>query len=152
MIIILSGVFLSYSNGAKMTLDRTQIEKIGNELISNVEKIYFLGSNNKITYKANFPDGIVNMTIEHRNNSNSTDNIYFDYLNISYYVNGNISSSLFTANENYIRFNCSKCTNGPRIADNWTSYYNDTSDFVGGPKTIKIYSMGDYVNIDFVKD
>jgi len=151
MIIVLSGVFFSYSNEAKASLDKTQIEKVGNELISNVEKIYFLGSGNRITYKASFPEGIANMSIEHRNNSNSTTDINFDYINITYYTHGNISSSLFTANENYIRFNCSRCINEPNIGGNWTSYYNDTSDFAGGAKTIKIYSMGDYVNIDFVK-
>ena len=41
MIIALSGVFFSYSSEAKLSLDKTQLEKIGGELISNIEKIYF---------------------------------------------------------------------------------------------------------------
>ena len=151
LIAVLSGIFFSYSNSAESNLNRIQIEKIGKEIISNVEKIYFLGSGNKITYKANFPSGISNITIVHMNNSNSTTKILFDYLNITYYNNGNLTSSIFTANQNYIRFNCSKCYNGPIVNGSWISYYNDTSDITGGTKTIEIYSEGNYVNIDFVK-
>ncbi len=153
MIIVLSGVFLSYSTGAKSSLDKSQIENIGNGIMENVEKIYFMGDGNRVTYNVNFPEGIKNMSIYHMNLSNSTDDIYFDYLNISYYYEGSGEiSNIFTTNENYIRFNCSRCYHGPIINGSGVSYFNYTSDFAGGPKKIRIYSMGDYVNIEFIRD
>ena len=151
IIAILGGIFFTYSSDAKDTLDEKQLSKIGDELMSNIEKIYFLGSNNMITFNSKFPEGIQNFTIVHKNNSNLTTVIEFDYLNITYISNGKINSNIFSTNENYIRFNCSKCYHTNNINGTYTSYFN-SSDFTGGSKKLKILSKGSYVQIDFINE
>lgn len=152
MIIILSGIFFSYSSEASSSLSKDQINKIGNEIILNIDKIYFLGSGNKITINTLFPDSINNISIYHMNISNGTGYNQFDYLNISQITsNSQIVSNIFTANENYIRFNCENCKNTTKVNGSWISYFNDTSDFSGGPKLIIIKSSDNFVYIDFDK-
>jgi len=156
MIIIFAGIFFTYSSEAKIEMDKTQIETIGNNLITNIEKIYFMGYGNQYLYKTNFPKNFINLTIHHINNSNSTNEIYFDYLNMTYMVDKRIISSIFTTKEDYIRFNCSLCNHTINIGGNWTSYYgsytkNDSALMSWGPKEIEIKSKGDYVLIDFMR-
>ncbi len=151
VILILGGIFFNYSTGAKNTLDEKQLEKTGNELITNIEKIYFLGNNNMITFSANFPEGIDNFTIVHKNTTDGTTNFEYDYLNISYISDKEIIDTIFTSNENYIRFNCSKCYHTTNINGSYISYFN-SSDFSGGAKRIKIQSKGDYIQLDFIKE
>lgn len=146
IITILGGIFFNYSNESKNTLDNNQIDKIGNELMSNIEKIYFLGNNNMISLNTQFPEGITNFTIEHRNISSNQ----FEYLNITYLGNKGLSSNIFQTSENYIRFNCTNCYHTTNVNGNYTSYYNE-SDFSGGSKKIKILSKGNYVEISFIK-
>ncbi len=158
LILVLSGIFFSYSSGASESLGEDQIRKIGNTIMNNVAKIYFLGSGNKITVKASFPDGIGNISIIHMNISNSSgDYNQFDILNISYGNNGGgnsltLNSNIFYTNELYIRFDCNRCTNTTPINGNWISYYNDTSDFSQGAKRISIKSSNNTVYIDFIKE
>ena len=45
IIIILAGVFVNYSNSAKKSLDKQQLSNIGDDLISNIEKVYFTCQN-----------------------------------------------------------------------------------------------------------
>lgn len=148
--VILGGIFFTYSYDAKSELDQKQITKTCDELMSNIEKIYFLGNNNMITLTSKFPDGIDNFTIVHINNSNLTTSMEFDYINVSYISNNVLVSNIFSTKENYIRFNCSSCYHTVKVNGNYTSYFN-TSDFSGGVKKIKITSKSDYVQIDFVK-
>lgn len=146
IILIMAGIFFTYTMGAKDTLDRKQIEKIGEEIMFNAEQVYFLGQGNRVTINTNFPDKITNITIMHRNTSDNTATV--DMLNISYVMNKNIISSIFTTSELYIRFNCTLCYVDPSSN---TSYYN-TSDFSVGPKRIRVTSHGDWVSIDFAKE
>ena len=147
LILILSGLYLTYSSGNTDTLNRQQVDKIGRDIISNVEKIYFLGEGNRVTYSTNFPEDIRNLSIHHANNSNATDTIVFDYLNITYTLDSQHASSIFTAKENYIRFNCTNCNHYP--SQNVSVY--EPSDFSGGTKKLRIESEGDWVSVDFVK-
>lgn len=151
IILMLGGIFFSYSNGAKNTLDQKQIDKVGNEIISNIEKIYFLGNNNMITMGFKLPEGIENISILHLNISDGTTYNTYDYLNISYMSENLIVDSLFTTKENYIYFNCTNCTHSVNLNGNYTSYYN-SYDYTGGTKLMKIQSKGDYVTIDFVRE
>lgn len=151
IIIILGGIFFSFSGEAKSSLDQKQLQKTGDEIISNIEKIYFLGNNNMITLTSTFPDGIDNFTIEHVNNSNGGTYVVFDYLNISYIGDKGTVSNTFTTKETYTRFNCTKCYHTTNIGGNYTSYFN-SSDYTGGVKKMKIQSRGDFVSIDFVNE
>lgn len=144
IIIIMSGIFFNYTSEAKQSLDKSQIDKIGNDIISNIENIYFIGQGNKITMKAKFPDYIENFTIHHTNNTLGEK---FDYLNFTIQGEKIFTNQLFLTKELYIRFNCSSCYHN-NITN--ISYYN-SSDFSGGLKVIKIESRENYVTLDFVK-
>lgn len=146
LILILSAIFISYSAESKKELDRSQISQIGTQLMINVEKIYFLGDGNKITMVTNFPDNINNLSIHHSQNPDTGEN--FDYLVFSLGVENNSDDHVFMPNDLYIRFNCTDCRHD--YTSN-VSYYNDTSMFSGGKKRIKLESVGDYVNIGFVR-
>lgn len=143
IILIMSGIFFSYTDEAQQNLDKSQIDKIGNDIISNIEKIYFIGEGNKITMKANFPDNIENLTIHHTSNSLGEK---FDILNFTIISDKTFTYQLFLTKELYIRFNCSNCNHD--IIKN-ISYY-ESSDFLEGFKVIKIENLGDYVTLDFV--
>ena len=41
IIVVLGGIFFTYSTDARDELDQKQLRKTGDEIISNVEKIYF---------------------------------------------------------------------------------------------------------------
>ncbi len=144
IIMIMSGLFFSYYQSEKATLDSKFLQKIGQNIMEKTEKIYFLGEGNKVTIETKFPDNIINMTIHHENISG----LEFDILNISYLDDGNLNFLLFTANEPYIRFNCTKCFSNVTTSPN-RSYYNNSADFTGGDKRIKVESYGDWVSIDF---
>ncbi|MCA9496194.1 MAG: hypothetical protein KC589_04585 [Nanoarchaeota archaeon] len=153
LILLLGSLFFSYSSGAKSELDQRQIEKFAGEMITNIEKVYFLGQGNRVTMKTRFPNGIENFSIIHINSSNPSNpgsSILFDQLSVTYYFEDQIVNNLFETRDFYIRFNCTACSNSANVGGNWTSYFN-SSDFSGGAKQIRIESMGDWVNIYFYK-
>jgi len=142
---IVAGVFFSYVNETKQSLDKQQIDNIANEVISNIEKIYFLGKGNRLTTSANFPVGIENISIHHKKTPQGEP---FDYLNISFYQDGVFISNIYETKETYIQFNCTLCN---KIPSQNISYYN-SSDYSAGIKNIKIESKGTWINVDFVND
>lgn len=150
IIMILSGVFFSYFNSAKQNLDKQQLTNIGNDLISNIERIYFMGSGNRITQQSNFPDGIVNFTIEHFNISNGTNYNQFEVINITFYDSIAESSLLFYPIETYVKIDCDRCQNTTPLNGNYTSYFNQ-SMFSQGPKEIRLETRGDTVYLSFTR-
>ncbi len=150
IILILAGIFVSYSNGAKKNLDQQQLRNIGDEIISNSERVYFLGTGNRVTQKSNFPDGIVNFTIVHMNISNGTGYNQFDLINITFHDSGNVENLIFYPNELYIRLNSTKCYHTPVVNGSWSSYFN-VSTFSQGPKQIRIESLGEWVSLSFTQ-
>jgi uncharacterized protein (UPF0333 family) len=147
IIMVMSGLFFGYFNSEKATLDSRFLEKIGQDIMEKTEKVYFLGDGNKVTIKTKFPDNIQNISIHRKNISG----LEFDILNITYIANQNINFLIFTANEPYIRFNCTRCYQNNTLNPN-VSYFNDSSDFSPGSKRITVESYGDWVGIDFDKD
>lgn len=144
LILLMSSLFWGFFQGEKSTLDKAHIENIGNRIISEVEKVYYLGNGNKKTINTDFPENIENISITHYNQSS----LSFDVLKISYYGEGESYPLFFETQEAYVRFNCTSCHH------NYTtniSTYNDTFDFTEGTKRIEIKSFGDYVSIDFIK-
>lgn len=148
LILLLGGIFFTISDRAKDSLDQQQIDNIGNEIISNIEKIYFRGSGNKITLNAKFPEKIENFTIHQGSGTQGS----YSYLNISYVSDGNVFSSLYFPSEIFVRFNCTQCYTNPNpipAANPFnTTYFND-SDHSAGTKTITIISYGNWVSLDF---
>jgi hypothetical protein len=92
------------------------------------------------------------LSIYHINNSNSTDDIYFDYLNFSYYEDSEERYSLFLPSELYIRFNCTGCYHSPKVNGEWISYYNKSENINGGFKMIQIKNEGGWISVDFVSE
>ena len=146
IILILSAIFFNYFNAEKNSLDNKHISNLGNQLMQNTEKIYFLGAGNRVTINTNFPEQIKNMNVVHKNNVTvDGKQTSFDYLNIT--MNNNVTH-IFTANENYIRFNCGDCYHN---LTNNISYVNDSSFLTAGRKKIRIENRGDFVEISFVR-
>ncbi|MDA3855803.1 MAG: hypothetical protein PF569_06070 [Candidatus Woesearchaeota archaeon] len=147
LILVMGALFYGFFTGEKTTLDTKHLEQIGLKIMTESEKVYFLGNGNKKTISTDFPEGITNISIIHYNQSS----LSFDILEISYYGDKDIYSLYFQPQEEYVRFNCTKCTHVTSLAKNY-SYYNQSSDFSQGAKRIEVRSLGDYVSIDFVKE
>lgn len=147
LIAITGAVFFSYVNESKTTLDQKQIEKMGNEIMDNVDKIYFLGQGNRVTLKMTFPDNLVNFTIQHTQNAGEP----FEYLNITYFWQGQKTSSIFNPSDLYVRFNCTYCYHVRTLGSKMNVSYYNASDASLGTKQIQITSMGSFVNVDFVR-
>jgi len=146
IILILSGVFFNYFNQEKNSLDTQHLENLGNQLMQNIEKIYFLGSGNRVTINTNFPEQIESFSVVHKNNVTvGTENISYDYLSVVLLDN---TTHVFTPNEIYIRFNCKDCTHN--LTTN-VSYVNDSSFLTAGKKKIRIENKGDFVEIAFIR-
>lgn len=147
-IILLGGIFISYSNSSQKNLNSDQIEKIGDELIAEIEKIYFRGSGNKIQYKANFPNDITNMTLHHRINGANN----FTYLNITQIGDGQEVSHIFLPEENYIKFVCLNCSNPtPTDFSNEFTQQFRREDYSAGSKTIAISSQNNRVELEVIR-
>ena len=144
--ILIGAAFIVYSNEAKSTFDFSQVVYIGDELIDNVQQVYFLGRGNKFLMNAKFPAGIHNLTIVHVNKS-GTQIDYFNFLFIT--EDGFSLNEIVIAEKTYIRFNCTRCYSSTPIGGNWTNWYKP-SDYGKGPKKISIESKGDWVSVDFV--
>lgn len=148
IIVVMGGLFYSYSMGAKDTLDKQHLEKSALELIQNIEKIYFQGSGNRITMSFSMPEGINNMYIQHWEDHPMPggENASFDMLVFNYTIGGMEVLHDFMPNELYIRFNCTmNCTSiGNR------TYFNE-SHYSPGSKRIRIESRGDFVNLQFIQ-
>lgn len=142
LIMIMAGVFFTFSGEAKQSLDKKQLEKIGRDIMNNVENVYFLGSGNRITMNLNMPDGIENITIKHINDSGEV----YDYMEFSFYQNKNLVSEVYLPKENYIQFDCTDCAQSGNVS----SY--PIYDLNPGPKRLRIESKGDWVAIDFIRE
>jgi hypothetical protein len=149
IIAIIGGLFYSYFDVEKKTLDNEQLQKIGDEMVNYVEKVYFLGDGNRLTIDTKFPKGIKNITIHHLINHTLSDgtNASFEYLNITFYHSDQIVHNIFSPAETYIRFNCTNCTHNSSTN---ISYF-DADDYAEGHKKIRFESKGDWVAINFPK-
>ena len=144
---IVGGLFFVYTYNAKESLDFQQIDKIGSDVITNAEKIYFLGTGNRLTLKYTFPEGIENLSIHKFNESGYK----YSYLNFTIVRDDNLVDVIFQTQEDYVDIDCVVCNKGPANQFYNYSYYN-FSDYNMGPKTIRIESIGSKVYIDFVHD
>jgi hypothetical protein len=151
IIAIIAGIFFMYTSEAKQKLNRDQINAIGQEMISNIEKMYYLPEGNRITMKANFPEGIQNFTIHHRTVYNGTHDLTFDYLNFTHLFGDRVVSTLFEPGQLFVRFNCSYSCYYTTIDENNSFSYFNSSDYSSTVKEIRVESKEGYVLIDFVR-
>ena len=145
IILILGGLFISFTNESTKDLDRNQLDKIFSEILINVEQIYFRGAGNRIRYSASFPEGIQNISIHQRISSEGEQ---FSYFNVTFLQEGARTDELYFTRDLYIQFNCSSSTSCVTSPD--YSYFNNPAYITGGPKTLVIESRGDWVAIGFV--
>ncbi len=143
LILLMGGVFFTFSSEAKQNLDRKQLTKISNDIMTNIENVYFLGNGNRITMDVNMPEGIENITIHHYNVSGDS----YDYLNFSFYLNQKFVSEIIIPKETYIKFDCSDCS---KLNENLS--YFPIYDINPGPKRIRFESKGDYVDVNFIRE
>lgn len=150
ILISIGALFLGYFNSSKESLDADYLQKTGLEIMSNVEKIYFLGHGNRLSIDLKFPRGVRNISIHHYNNvllpSGEIGN--FDYLNITQVEEGMSLDHVFHPYEMYIRFNCSGCSHDNVKNISW---FNSTVASEGFRK-MRFESKGDWVEISFPQD
>lgn len=145
IIAVAGGIFFSYTNSAKESLDKKQINKIGQEIINNVQKIYFFGDGNRVTITPTFPQGIEEISIHHINQSG---NNYY-YINITVLNQDVYESLIFETTEDDIPFGCKNCTINDTIIGHNISSFNNMY-FGQGSKRIKIESINDTTYVDFM--
>jgi hypothetical protein len=142
--LLVGSLFFYLSSSEKKSLDIKQINKIGSDLISNSEEIYFRGSGNKIQYKAQFPTGIESLEIKQINTTLNN----FSELHFGLNIDDTFETVIFSSTQDYITLNCSTTCNYNSTTKVGTF---NSSDFSNGPKTLSIRSIGDQVLIDFVR-
>ncbi len=140
LIILISFYYFStemiISNGE---ISKEQVSKIGNTLISNIEKVYFNGEGSRLTYKLKFPNNINDMYVQ---NVNGISVLFF---NIS--IGDTNTLSYFYSNYDNLKFNLSP--NNEIIFNSTTNItrFNKSYYYSSGIKNIKLISRGDYVEI-----
>lgn len=144
LIVTVGGLFFAYTHSAKESLDRKQINKIGTELLTNIEKVYFFGDGNRVTMDINFPKGIESLQIYNINESGDN---YF-YFNISTISGGVVQNMIFETKEDYIKLNCKECVK-TYPGTNTIFTYNQSYLFQGF-KQLRIEAINDSVYTDFV--
>jgi hypothetical protein len=145
LIALTGGAFFAYTSSAKTSLDQDQINKIGTELLDDIQKIYFFGDTNRRTYKTTFPQGIQNLSIHHINESG---NNYF-YLNFTIIADGEFRDLIFQTEEDYIDIRCKNCTQTfTSLNENISTY--DPGRLGQGFKNIRIEAINNSVYVDFV--
>ena len=157
-IFLISMLFFNFILGSKENFDKKQIDLIMTNLMSNIEKIYFQGIGNRMTYEFNMPDGLQNMYIKHyRNHTVDIDsvptNISFDVLVLNFTSSTLEQNLLFyepnaITQNSFILFNCTRnCTYVP--SRNMT-LFNNTFQYSVGNKRLRIESFGEYVGFYFL--
>ncbi len=140
ILILVFSLFYRSLEGGKSSVSMEQVKKIGNTIISSVEKVYYLGEGSRITIKVSFPDNINDMYIYHKNNSGTI----MDILVINSSTDSGNVIEYFYPNTEEIRFNFSS---GISFTTGNYTYLNEKSFFSGGIKNVRFTSMGDYVSI-----
>lgn len=64
IIIPVTYMFYTYSDSQSNELIFSRVNTIGHKIVDNCESIYYLGEPSRITLKENFPDKIMNISIE----------------------------------------------------------------------------------------
>lgn len=142
--ILAAGYYVMYSQEATDELNKAQLDRIFDDVMNKVSRVYFAGNGNRITIEATIPQGVNQITIE---NGTTGGGINFNYLNISYVGDGgNIVESLYFPEELFIYLNCtSSCT----YTGNRGIF--DRQHTGSGAKRIRVESEGDIVSIDFIQ-
>lgn len=122
-------LFSQYSATGNQVVIASQVDRIGKEIISNVEAIYFYGKNSKTTIKVSFPDGLTGVYINKQNPP---------IHNISELV---FNATLFGGQTQFVYFT------KINISGNLTAGYQMEDAVSQGIKTFVIESHGDYVEI-----
>jgi|SRR3989339_1455246 len=89
-------VFYSYSQSSTQQLSYGQVERIGNDIVNNAEKIYYQGPPSKITLEETMPGKVENITIISDWGANPHVNEIVFYIN----MNGKLSESVFSSKVN----------------------------------------------------
>lgn len=147
LISIVGGLFFVYTNSAKAGLDLEQINKIGIELIGDIEKVYFFGDTNRRTYKTTFPVGIESITLHHINQSGDN---YF-YFNFSLNNDGQIKDLIYQANEDYINILCVDTCVTTNIEPGYDISEFDYKYLGQGFKKIRLEAYNNSVYVEFIE-
>jgi hypothetical protein len=147
LVALAGGAFFAYTNSAKASLDQDQINKIGTELLDDIQKIYFFGDTNRRTYKTTFPQGVQGISIHHINQSG--DNYY--YFNFTIIADGEYRDLIFQTDEDYIDIKCVNTCVTANIAVGYNISTYDESYLGQGFKNIRIEALNNSVYVEFIE-
>jgi len=123
-------------------INKDKITKIGNDMINYIEKVYYLGKGNKLTYQVIFPSGINQMYIWFKNN--------ISILVVNFSLGNSNSLSYFYPSDSYVKFNFSSKNSAYfNSSQNKTYLINGSYYWSQGMKEIQFISKGDWVEVFF---
>lgn len=63
VVIVLVGVAVFYTSGARDRLKSNQLANFANKLVTSAESVYFAGEPSRVTITAHMPEGVTNLAI-----------------------------------------------------------------------------------------
>lgn len=136
-------LFSMYSETSNQIIIASQIDRMGKEMIANIESIYYYGKHSKTTLKVNFPKRIQDIYLNPRLHypQDTDDCMDDDKACLSEIV---FETDLFSAggdNSHFVYFT------HINVSADFTGELSEREAVTQGLKTFTIESYGDYVNI-----
>lgn len=138
---MLFSLFMGSLRSSESSISKEQIDQVGDRIISNAEKMYYMGQGSKVSIKLVFPENINNFSIWHKNKS-------FDILVVNYTMDKRTLLNYYYSDDKNVKFNFSDA-NKVVSKGNYT-YFNESSYYESGPKKLRFISEKNKVDICFV--
>jgi uncharacterized protein (UPF0333 family) len=133
-------LFTQYSSTSNQIVIASQVERIGKEIISSAESVYYYGKNSKSTIKLSFPEKINSIYLNPKKNKTCAEDTITDDTDscVSELV---FNVSIFGGESHFVFYT------PINITLNITSEYSMQDAVQAGLKSLAIESYGDYINI-----
>ena len=125
LILPASFLFFDFSKGSEDAVVASQVNRIGNRIVSSAEEMYVLGDDSRVTLDLVMPDSLESMEIYGERE-----------LVVSYYTQTGLSQAVFFSDINMTNGTATDCNPGPCPID------------VGpGANAVRVESEGDAVSV-----
>lgn len=146
------GYYILYSNQATDALNQDQLDRIFNDIIEQSSRVHFAGVGNRVTIQASFPSGIERIALENMTNAGGAE---IHFINVTYISSGDrdgtLTSLQYFPTETFIFFSCNTdLTNNGSCVQDGNSLEFLPEHTTRGPKTIRVESRRNYVEINFI--
>jgi len=125
LILPASFLFFDFSKGSEDAVVSSQVNRIGNQIVSSAEEMYVLGKDSRVTLDLVMPDSLKSM------------NIYGGReLVVSYYTQTGLTQAVFFSDINMTNRTATNCNPGPC-----------SIDVSPGANAVRVESEGDAVSV-----